>query len=150
VRIRAPGRFAADPGSADMNVGRATIGVRRGTAVALLMAAGTIGGCYHDLHKTASVTVLVSQEDEGPSVACSLDLVPVKPVPNWRIDPPPQLNSRGALVWFPEMGYFESWPTQFRATVRCPGYEPWVGVVESQSAFRPSISIDAVVRKAAG
>jgi hypothetical protein len=120
------------------------------TSLAILaLVAGLCTGCYHGLHKTASISVLIIQADEGP-VPCTLDLVPAEAGARWQIDPPPQLRSRGMAMWFPEMGYFESWPTHFIATVTCEGYEPWRSRVESTSGFRPVISIEAHVRKPVG
>ena len=106
-------------------------------------------GCHHGFQKTASISVLISQADDGPTVPCTIELAPLKPSTTWRMSPPPQLRSRGRALWFPEMGYFESWPTEFIATLTCEGYLPWRARVESGSAFRPAISVEAIVRKGA-
>src|SRR6188474_555956 len=110
--------------------------------VAGILVASLSGGC-HPPHKTASVSLLVEPADYGDPAPCVLDLVPTEPMANWRWKPPATLHSRGLMMWWPEMGLLETWPTEFNATLRCEGYHPWRGRVVSKSAFNPEISIEA-------
>jgi hypothetical protein len=116
----------------------------RGVSVFLVAAA--LSGC-HPPRKTATVSLLVQPSDYGDPVPCVLDLVPTSPTANWRWKPPTTLHSKGLMIWWPEMGLLETWPTEFKASLSCRGYHPWSGRVVSKSAFKPEISIEARLQK---
>jgi hypothetical protein len=100
----------------------------------------------HSLQKTATVSVLIETADYKQGAPCSLSLDPTTADTTWQWKSPAGLKSGGLVVWFPEIGFFESWPTRFKASLACDGYQAWEGTAASESAFRPTISIHAVIK----
>lgn len=112
--------------------------------VITMMCAALLAVACH--RRAAWISLLIEAEDHA-DVPCSLSLSPVSPTTGWSWESPTDLRSQGLRYWSIDMGALETWPTEFDATLTCEGYRPWKSRVISQSSVRPSISIDATIKR---